>query len=125
VAVMLVDKTASFRAAHDKARMQDPLILRQRAKIQLVPDEQLEKLYPKRVAVLDLTLKDGTHLTERVEAVRGTVENPMTRDEVVQKARDLLATFLDSAKCTALIDAVLNLDHKEDIRSLRPLLQRS
>ncbi|HZR31387.1 MAG TPA: MmgE/PrpD family protein [Terriglobales bacterium] len=125
MAVMLVDKNASFRAAHDKARMQDPVILRQRAKVQLVPDEQLERLYPKRVAVLELTLKDGTHLTERVEAVRGTVENPMTRDEVVQKARDLLATFLDSAKCTALIDAVLNLDHKEDIRSLRPLLQRS
>src|SRR5216684_5416446 len=38
VAVMLVDKTVSFRAAHDKVRMQDPAILRERAKVQLVPD---------------------------------------------------------------------------------------
>ena len=30
VAVMLIDKTASFHAAHDKARMQDARVLRQR-----------------------------------------------------------------------------------------------
>src|SRR2546429_3208119 len=38
VAVMLLDKTVSFRAAHDKARMQDPSVLRERAKVQLVPE---------------------------------------------------------------------------------------
>ena len=27
VAVMLIDKTASFKAAHDKPRMQDPAVL--------------------------------------------------------------------------------------------------
>src|SRR5262249_26725664 len=33
IAVMLVDKTVSFHAAHDKPRMQDAAILRQRAKV--------------------------------------------------------------------------------------------
>ena len=37
-----------------------------------------------------MTLADGTKLTERVEAVRGTAENPMTREEVVAKARELM-----------------------------------
>src|SRR5262249_41754050 len=32
VAIMLLDGTVSFRAAHDKARMQDPAIVRERAK---------------------------------------------------------------------------------------------
>ncbi len=36
---MLVDKTASFKAAHDKPRMQDAEVLRQRAKVQLVKDD--------------------------------------------------------------------------------------
>ena len=36
LAVMLLDKTASFAAAHDKARMKDPAVLKQRAKVQLV-----------------------------------------------------------------------------------------
>ena len=35
VAVMLLDKTASFAAAHDNARMKDPAVLRQRAKVEL------------------------------------------------------------------------------------------
>ena len=125
LAVMLVDKTVAFRAAHDQARMKDPAILRQRAKIQLVPDEELEKLYPKRVTVIEVELKDGTRLSERVEAVRGTAENPMTHDEVVAKARDLLSQFFSYGQCSALIDAVLKLETNPDIRSLRPLLQRA
>ena len=41
---------------------------------------------PNRVAIVEVTLNDGTKLTERVEAVRGTPENPMSREEVVAKA---------------------------------------
>jgi 2-methylcitrate dehydratase PrpD len=123
VAVMLLDKTVSFRAAHDKARMQDPAVLRERAKVQLVPDEQLEKLIPLRVAIVELTLTDGAHLSERVEHVRGTPENPMTRDEVVAKARDLMTPVLGSETCSKLIERVLELDGVKDIRELRPLLR--
>jgi 2-methylcitrate dehydratase PrpD len=123
VAVMLIDKTVSFRAAHDKARMQDPAILRERAKVQLVPDEELEKLIPVRVAIVEVTLTDGTRLTERVEHVRGTPENPMTRDEVVSKARELMAPVLGAAACSSLIERVLALDTVKDVRELRPLLQ--
>ena len=125
VAVMLQDKTVSFRAAHDKARMQDPAILRTRAKVQLVPDEELEKLIPIRVAVVEVTLGDGTQLSERVEHVRGTPENPMSRDEVVAKARDLMASVLGAAKCSQLIERILGLEGVKNIRELRPLLQRT
>jgi 2-methylcitrate dehydratase PrpD len=124
VAVMLLDKTVSFRAAHDKARMQDPAVLRERAKVQLVPDEELEKLIPVRVAVVEVTLTDGTRLSERVEHVRGTPENPMTTDEVVAKARELMAPVLGAAVCSSLIERVLGLQDVKDIRDLRPLLQK-
>jgi 2-methylcitrate dehydratase PrpD len=123
VAIMLLDKTVSFHAAHDKARMQDPSVLRERAKVQLVPDADLEKLIPVRVAVVELMLSDGTHLSERVEHVRGTPENPMTRDEVVAKARELMTPVLGADKCSKLIERVLALDTVKDIRQLRPLLQ--
>ena len=43
IAVMLLDKTVSFRGAHDKPRMQDPAALRQRGKVNLVYDEELAK----------------------------------------------------------------------------------
>jgi 2-methylcitrate dehydratase PrpD len=125
VAVMLIDKTASFRAAHDKPRMQDAALLRQRAKVQLVPDEELERLYPRRETVVEVTLTDGTRLSERVEAVRGTAENPMTREEVVAKCHDLMSPVLGGDKAAKLIERVLDLDNLKSIRELRPLLQRT
>jgi 2-methylcitrate dehydratase PrpD len=125
IAVMLVDKTVSFRAAHDKARMQDPVILRERAKVQLVPSEEFQRLNPRRVAVVEVTLNDGTHWSERVEAVRGTVENPMTPDEVAAKVRDLMSPVLGETAATNLIEKLLELENMKDIRELRPLLQRT
>jgi 2-methylcitrate dehydratase PrpD len=125
VAVMLIDKTASFRAAHDKPRMQDGAVLRQRSKVRYVPDAALSALLPARVAVVEIMFNDGSQLINRVEAVRGTVRNPMTRAEVVDKARDLIAPVLGAATTQKLIDTLLGLETVKDIRSLRPLLQRA
>ena len=125
VAVMLIDKTASFKAAHDKARMKDPAVLAVRAKVQLVPNEELEKMEPARQAIVEITLNDGTVLSERVNDVRGTVDNPMTREEVAQKARDLVEPVLGKANCTTLIDKIFALENVKDIRELRGVLQKA
>jgi 2-methylcitrate dehydratase PrpD len=123
VAVMLLDKTVSFQSAHDTKRMQDPAIVRQRAKVKPVFDEELKKRMPSREAIVEVTLTDGTKLSERVTGVRGSAENPMTREEVVAKSRDLMAPILGNAKCSKLIDKVIALETLKDIRELRPLLQ--
>jgi 2-methylcitrate dehydratase PrpD len=125
VAVMIIDKTASFHAAHDKARMKDAGVLRERSKVRYVPDGELTKLLPVRVAIVEIALTDGTRMVERVEAVRGTPRNPMPRAEVVEKARDLIAPIVGAAATQKLIDAVLTLERLKEIRALRPLLQRS
>ena len=124
IAVMLIDKTASFKSAHDVARMKDPEILRQRAKVQLVGDEALEKLMPQRVGIVEVTLNDGTRYTERVDKVRGTLENPMPRDEVIAKARDLITPVLGAATFTKLTDKVFDIENVKSILELRPLLQK-
>jgi len=124
VAVMLIDGTASFHAAHDKGRMQDAAVLRHRSKVKYVPDTSLAQLLPARVAIVDITLNDGTALSDRVEAVRGTVRNPMPRGEVVDKARDLVAPVLGTAIARNLIDTLLAIETVKDVRTLRPLLQK-
>jgi 2-methylcitrate dehydratase PrpD len=123
IAVMLIDRTASFRAAHDKPRMQDPAILRERAKVHLVGDEELEQRLPRREAIVEVTLTDGTRLTERVEAVRGTAENPMSRAEVATKGQELMAPILGADRSAKLVEQVFNLERVTDLRTLRPLLQ--
>ena len=83
--------------------------------MQLTPDEELERLYPQRIGVVEVTLTDGTHLTERVEAVRGTTGNPMPREEIIAKATDLMTPFLGAAKCKRLVDSVFDLEHLKDM----------
>lgn len=123
VAVMLLDRTASFRAAHDVPRMKDPRILEQRAKVTLVHDPALEKEMPVRVAVVEVAFTDGTTASERVTAVRGTPRNPMARDEVIAKARDLMDDVIGAKKSQRLVETVYALETVRDVRSLRSLLQ--
>ncbi|HWF12483.1 MAG TPA: MmgE/PrpD family protein [Candidatus Acidoferrales bacterium] len=124
VAVMLIDKSASFKSAHDKARMQDPAVLRVRAKVNLVLDDgELQRALPRREAIVEITLNDGTRLNEHVKTVRGGAANAMTREEVVAKARELMVPVLGAANGSALIEKMLNLENVKSVQELRPLLQ--
>jgi 2-methylcitrate dehydratase PrpD len=125
VAVMLVQRTLTFRSAHDAALMKDPDILRQRAKVTLLGDEELEKRLPAREATVEILLNDGTVLTQHVDAVRGTAQNPMSREEVIAKSRDLIEPVLGPASSKLLISAVLRLEQLTDIHPLSRLLRTS
>jgi 2-methylcitrate dehydratase PrpD len=123
VAVMLLDRTVSFHGSHDTERMRDPAVLAERAKIELLPEKELDRGV--REAIVEVDLTDGTKLREHVRDVRGTAANPMPRAEVVAKCRDLIVPVMGKAKGEALIERVLTLENAADIRELRPLLQRA
>ena len=119
LAVMLIDKNVTFRSAHDRARMQDPLVLRHRAKVRLDPGAA-----GSRVPLVVITLTDGTRLSEDVAAVLGTVNNRMTREQVIAKCRDLITPVLGPQASDALINAAMNIENLKNVRELRSLLQR-
>jgi 2-methylcitrate dehydratase PrpD len=103
--------------------MLDPTILRERSKVKLVADQELERQMPSRQAIVEITLTDGRHLRQFVGAVRGTSDNPMTRQEIVDKCRDLIIPVVGAKRCASLVDRVFALENVKDIRELRPLLQ--
>jgi 2-methylcitrate dehydratase PrpD len=123
VAVMLIEGTVSFKAAHDPTRMKDAEVLRQRAKVQLVPNDDLEKKLPEHQAIVEITFNDGTVLSDYVEHARGTAANLMDRTDVTKKSRNLMEPILGKAKTDHLIDQLLDLEKLKDIRTLRSLLQ--
>jgi hypothetical protein len=49
----------------------------------------------------------------------------MPRGEVVDKARDLMGPVLGTASTGTLIELLLSIETVRDMRTLRPLLQRS
>jgi 2-methylcitrate dehydratase PrpD len=79
---------------------------------------------PRRVAIVEVTLNDGKMLSERVETVRGTAGNPMTREEMIAKARDLIVPVLGAEKFQKLTDSIFGLENVKSVLELRPLLQR-
>jgi 2-methylcitrate dehydratase PrpD len=106
--------------------MQDPEILRVRAKVNLVlDDEELQRALPRREAIVEITLADGTKFSEHVTAVRGTPSNPMTRDDVIAKARELMAPVLGAPNAKNIIDKILGVENLKNILELRPFLQRA
>ena len=125
IAVMLLDKTVSFHAAHDHSRMQDPSAMRERAKVHLVRDEDLSQFTPVRVTIVEMVLTDGSRLSERVDAVRGTPRNPMSRAEVTDKARDLVISILGEEKTQRLIETAYAIESEANVQNLRSLLRRS
>jgi len=117
LAVMLIDKTVTFRSSHDKPRMQDPAVLRLRAKVRLDPGVGQP--------LVVVTLADGTRLSEDVTDVLGTVNKPMTRDQIVAKCRDLMTPVLGASASAKLIERALTLENMKTVRELRTLLQRT
>jgi 2-methylcitrate dehydratase PrpD len=123
LAVLLHDGRLGFAAAHDQSRMRDPAILALRARMSAVPDPELTRALPPRQAIVVVTTRDGRCLREHARAVRGTPDNPMGRQEVEAKARDLLAPVLGADRARALIAEMWELERLASVRSLRPLLQ--
>lgn len=115
LAIMMIDKTATFRSAHDKPRMQDPTVLRHRAKVRLDPSAGQP--------LLTVVLSDGKRLSQDVGPVLGTQENPMTRAQVVSKFRELSTPVIGASTATKLIDRILDIENMKSIRDLRLLVQ--
>ena len=124
LSVILLDGHLSFAAAHDVGRMQDSAVLDLRGRIELRADDSLITPESPRQAIVEVVTGGGERLREHVIKVRGTTENPMTTEEVEQKARDLLTPSLGEAKAERLITVVAELESLGSVRELRPLLQR-
>jgi 2-methylcitrate dehydratase PrpD len=122
-AVMLLDGIVTFRSAHDAARMKDPRVLALRRRIELEGDDELTRRMPSRQGIVEVALKDGRTLRHHTEAVRGTAQNPMTREEVEEKCFHLLAPVTGKGRARALCRAVWQLEALPDVRRLAALLR--
>jgi 2-methylcitrate dehydratase PrpD len=123
LAMLLIDGTLTFRSIHDHTRMNDPKILALRARMQVVPSDELLHARPRRQAIVEVETRDGGRHSHRIVAVRGTADNPMDRSEVEAKARDLMGSVLGRQRTEKLIAAIRDLATVKNMTRLRPLWQ--
>jgi 2-methylcitrate dehydratase PrpD len=122
-ALMLVDGKLGFASTHDHARMNDEAVLAVRRRIELIPSKELSAAVPARQAIVEIERDDGQRLRHHAKAVRGTPDNPMTSQEIEDKAFDLIAPITGRERARKLVAAAGQLDTLRSVRELRALLQ--
>lgn len=120
IAGTLLDGRCTFAMAHDYLRMNSDDVLHLRQLMKLVPDESRAGT---RSAELRVYLADGTMLAKTVEHVRGTVQNPMTADEVRDKAIDVITLVLGMQQAKTVVAALERIDELADVRELRTVFR--
>lgn len=116
LAVYLADGGVSFASLHDKARMHDPGLDSIKARIHV---EARKGAARHEQAHLSLETTDGQVFRRAPQHVRGQPGNPMTADEVLVKARDLLGPVLGESRSEDLLRQLLKPESIGDVRAIR------
>lgn len=107
--------------------LDDQEILRTVDKMTLFVDPELDQKYlTDRIpgaTRLVMGLKDGTEFDETRYYVKGTLENPMTADEIETKFRNLTRRVISDDHAQRIIDTVRDLDALPDVRALGDLVR--
>jgi 2-methylcitrate dehydratase PrpD len=118
----LLEGGLTFAAAHDDERVHRPEIEAITRLISIKADPSLSSRESPRQGVVEFATHDGRVLREHVVTVRGAMENPMSTDEVVAKARELLLVALPEAHTDQAIAAALDIESVADVGELMRLL---
>ncbi len=120
-ALAIVDGGITFTSAHDVERMKDPHVLAVRRRIEAVPSRELTLAKPARQAIVEVVTVDGRRLRHRTRAVLGTPDNPMSEEQVEEKALELTGPVLGGNRSRQLIEAIREIEACSDVNELCPL----
>ena len=86
--------------------------------------EGLEALGFQRIrSLVEVTLQDGTVLSQEAFSSRGTPERPMTREELADKFQDCARGLLSAEAQAQVLELVYGLDDLESVSQLTSLLK--
>ena len=120
-AIALDGGKLTFQATHTYERMSDPAIVDLMGRVRLVANPEFAALERQRPATVRIHTSAGV-LEQHVPAVRGTLDSPMTTEEVDAKAVDLIGSVYGVAQARELVAAVHGLGAAPAGATLRPLL---
>ena len=123
-AVTLLEGNA-FIHQFTEEKIRDPKILEYAKKVEVIHDEEIEKLprHLRYTVKVDLVLKDGTVYNIGETYPKGHPKNPFTHEELLWKFRTLSERAIpDGERVGKIIDAVLNLERLDRFNELADLL---
>ena len=121
-AIVLDGGKLTFEATHTYERLSDPAIVELMAKVHLRGNPEFAEMERQRPATVRIHTTDGSILERFVPAVRGTADHPMTREEVLAKALDLVSSVYGETRGAQVVDGIMGLESLANVVDLRPLL---
>ncbi len=104
-------------------RRQDPSVRALAARVTLLTDPELAKIYPEHWgAKVAIRTRDGGEYRQRLDDPQGTDARPARDEDIVAKFRQMAGTVLSSERMDQLIDTVNRLETLPSIRPLTSLL---
>jgi aconitate decarboxylase len=123
VATWLLDGDV-FVDQFTEAKVDDPERIRVSRKVQVREDPAITargKTYRHTVRV-EVTLRDGTHMEETVEAPRGSEHSFASADDVIAKFRKLAGARVGAAQVDRIVETVMEAQDMADAADLAALL---
>jgi 2-methylcitrate dehydratase PrpD len=88
-------------------------------RVVLKRDDELDEAYPQRwPAVVEIVTRDGRREEVRVDYPKGDPENPMSREDIAGKFRDLARRHVAAQKIERYVQIALRLDELENTNLL-------
>jgi 2-methylcitrate dehydratase PrpD len=105
-------------------RVRHPEVARLRGSMELVHDPALDAGYPERyTSIVEVRTRDGRALSRRIEAARGTAENPLSPADVRAKYRQLTARVVPASRAEAIAELCERIDREPGLARLARLLR--
>ncbi|HEX2228568.1 MAG TPA: MmgE/PrpD family protein [Candidatus Binatia bacterium] len=109
-------------SSFEERRINDKKIIAMTKRVRLEIDGEIEKKGWDRAARVTVQLKDGRRFSEIVVNFRGTPNNPLSVDELEEKARRLTQNLLAPQKFERLCETVFNLEKVRKASQVSALL---
>jgi 2-methylcitrate dehydratase PrpD len=123
MAVFILEGKA-FAEQFTEEKISDPKILELARRVEIVLDDEIEKVYPERFAnKVEILLKNGERFETRVDFAKGSSERPMSFEEVAGKFKSLAERLIAKKRIDAIVETIEKFEKLDDIRTLTRLLE--
>ena len=122
VAAALIDRGVAVRHLTEEMYT-DPKYLEVSGKVTVTMDPEVDALYPRRRgAVVKIIMKDGTEYGEECYDLKGSPQNPVGFDELVNKFVTGAKGLLSDEKIREVMDRCASFEQETDLNTFLPLL---
>lgn len=126
--IILLDQRLDFVSAQSLERMHNDENVKQlMTKVDVMhdPEQETPAGEPRRESAhVRVEMRDGSHKELFIPFVRGFPSHPMSQEEVICKARDLMDPHLGAKRAQAIVDQVWDIESLENGGELAALIAR-